>query len=297
MAVDRKNEKTASLVILAAGASSRMKASAAGSDISDEIARQANSQSKGLIRVGNQGRPLLDYILYNARSAGFHRIVMVVGEDHEGFKTFYGPQQAGNAFHGLSISYAIQHLREGRSNPFGTADAVLQAMEQYEDLQHCPFAVCNSDNLYSVNAFRALRESSSPNALILYDRDGLDFPPEKIARFAVMAVNERSELTDIIEKPPVDVMEQYRDAGGVIRVSMNVFKFSGEMIYSFLQNCPITPGREEKEIPSALRNMIAKYPASVLGIPLKEHVPDLTEKKDIAGMRRYLAAHHTGLNW
>ena len=33
-----------------------------------------------------------------------------------------------------------------------------------------------------------------------------------------------------------------------IRVSMNIFKFSGE-IFKFLENCPLNPIRKEKELP------------------------------------------------
>ncbi len=297
MPVEQKTSNHSTLVILAAGASSRMKKSPAGKGISSADAQQANSRSKGLISVGNQGRPLLDYILYNAYKAGYRRIVLVVGEDYSAFQRFYGAQRANNAFHGLSISYAIQHIYPGRQKPFGTADAVLQALEQYPDLQSGFFTVCNSDNLYSINALRKLRQTESPNALILYDRNGLKFSPERILKFALMAVDSQFKLEKIIEKPLVSEVENYRDKTGIVRVSMNIFKFAGSLIYSSLQNCPVTPGRDEKEIPTAIMNMLQENPGSVLGIPLNEHVPDLTEKRDIAAMRKYLQDNYKTLDW
>ena len=91
-----------SLVILAGGASSRMKKEATRSDgLSEEDIKQANERSKGLIGVGKQGRPMLDYVLYNAKAAGFTNIYIVVGENGQLFQDFYGSQSAGNHFHGL----------------------------------------------------------------------------------------------------------------------------------------------------------------------------------------------------
>ena len=51
------------LVILAGGASSRMKKEAVLDNLSPEEIAQANERSKGLIGVGSSGRPLLDYLL------------------------------------------------------------------------------------------------------------------------------------------------------------------------------------------------------------------------------------------
>ena len=51
------------LVILAGGASSRMKKENSNPDINKEEVTQANERSKGLIGVGPDNRPLLDYLL------------------------------------------------------------------------------------------------------------------------------------------------------------------------------------------------------------------------------------------
>ncbi|HFE63691.1 MAG TPA: nucleotidyltransferase [Caldithrix sp.] len=285
------------LLILAAGISSRMKKSTADHAVSPEDAAQANTRSKGLIGVGEGGRPLLDYLLYNAQKSGYRNIIVIINEKNELIKQFYGAKSRNNQFHGLNISYAIQYIPAGREKPLGTADAVLQAMEQFPWLQQEEFTVCNSDNLYSQKALRLLRETNHPNAFISYDRSGLEFSAERIAKFAVTRVDAANYLIDVVEKPALEEMERYTDENGVVRVSMNIFKFNGKMIYNYLRNCPLTPGRNEKELASALRNLIADHPASVLGIPLKEHVPDLTEKNDIKKMRRYLAEHYPKLDW
>lgn len=285
------------LVILAGGASSRMKKEAVLDNLSPEEIAQANERSKGLIGVGASGRPLLDYLLWNAKKAGYKNIYIIIGEQGELFKEFYGSEMKNNDFHGLNISFAVQYIPEGRVKPFGTADALFQAVEQYPELNSQFYSVCNSDNLYSAEALRALRETDSPNAFISYDRDTMDFPLERISRFAIAKLDQNNQLLDILEKPSEDVLEQYKDAAGKIRVSMNAFKFNGQTLYKHLKDCPVHPERDEKELPTVLLNSVKENPQTTIGIPFSEHVPDLTAKEDIADVKTYLAKYYPDLNW
>lgn len=285
------------LVILAGGASSRMKKEAVLDNLSPEEIAQANERSKGLIGVGASGRPLLDYLLWNAKKAGYKNVYIIIGEQGELFKEFYGSEMKNNDFHGLNISFAVQYIPEGRIKPFGTADALFQAVEQYPELNSQFYSVCNSDNLYSAEALRALRETESQNAFISYDRDAMDFPLERISRFAIAKLDQNNQLLDILEKPSEDVLEQYKDAEGKIRVSMNAFKFNGQTLYMHLKNCPVHPERDEKELPTVLLNSVKENPQTTIGIPFSEHVPDLTAKEDIADVKTYLAKYYPDLNW
>ena len=240
---------------------------------------------------------MLDYVLYNAQQAGLQNIYIVIGKEGDLFKTYYGEERARNMFNGLSISYVFQHIPEGRKKPLGTADAVCQSLEQYPELQENQFVVCNCDNLYSEKAFNLLRSHKSPNAFINYDRDALEYSQERIESFALTKVDRYNYLQEIIEKPSAYESEKYNDKDGKLRVSMNVFKFDGIVFYPFLQTCIIHPERNEKELPSALLEMIRAYPTSTVGIPLSEHVPDLTGKDDILIMNEYLASHPVNLHW
>jgi hypothetical protein len=87
-------------------------------------------------------------------------------------------------------------------------------------------------------------------------------------------------------------MINYKYDKGTLRVSMNVFKFTGTEIYSFLKNCPIDIKRDEKELPTAILNMINESKSYLRGISFAEHVPDLTSKEDIVIMRKYIATHY-----
>ena len=280
------------IIILAGGASSRMKNSMISKNLSEEELKNANTRSKALLEFGNAKRPILDFLLLNAEKAGYKKVVIVIGEQGALFKEYYGKQLKDNSFKGLSISYAIQYITKERDKPFGTADALFQALTQFPELQHEAFTVCNSDNLYSVAALQALLTCKDANAFINYDRDALLFPMEKIERFALTLVDENFHLETIVEKPSKNEVSNYKDVKGKYRVSMNVFKFTGTEIYSFLKNCPIDPRRNEKELPTAILNMINESKSYLRGISFAEHVPDLTSKEDIAIMRKYITTHY-----
>ena len=119
------------LVILAGGVSSRMKQ---GTDagLSPKLAAEATAGAKTLLSIGSRERPFLDYLLFNAREAGYCEIVLVVGEEQAPFHARYGARENGNEFHGLRISYALQPIPTGRKRPLGTADALERALRSTE---------------------------------------------------------------------------------------------------------------------------------------------------------------------
>ena len=273
------------LVILAAGLSSRMKKSISSKGISSEAIEQANQISKGLIALGKSKRPLLDYLINNARISGYKSIYLIIGEDSKLFKTTYSNNPN---FSDLSISFATQYIPDDRVKPLGTADALVQAMDQYPQLKKISFSVCNSDNLYSVNALSKLRENPEINSFIAYDSKHLKFPEDRLSSFAVTILDNENKLLDIIEKPKKEEIDSFQDKRGVIRVSMNIFSFKGDQLYKYVKLCPIHKDRNEKELPIAVLNMIKDFPGSMQGIPMAEHVPDLTSKDDIVEIEKYL---------
>jgi len=284
------------LIILAGGASSRMKKENKFS-LDNNLKIQANSRSKALISIDGSGRPVLDYLLYNAKKAGYKNIYLIVGEEHNLFKAFYGHKSYGNLFHGIRIHYAIQYIPKNREKPFGTADALTQAINQYPELAKSSYTVCNSDNLYSLKSLKALRITKYKNAFISYDRDSLNFSLEKILRFALVLIDEDGFLCDIVEKPNPENIESYKDSLGKLRVSMNIFKFDGTMFTNYLVNCPVNQNRNEKELPTALLNMVKEHPKSVFGIPMAEHVPDFTSKDDIEIVKLYIEKYYSHIKW
>ena len=179
----------------------------------------------------------------------------------------------------------------------GTSDALLQALLGRPDWKGGDFIVCNSDNLYSVRVFTMLLECEAPNSLIDYDRSGLEFAEARIAHFGITKKDKDGYLLEIVEKPPLEELERLRGADGSLRVSMNIFRLNYDMVFNPLKECPITPSRQEKELVTAVTAVARLYPRSVKTLPLKEHVPDLTYKDDIAVTSEYLRKHYSTLDW
>jgi glucose-1-phosphate adenylyltransferase len=273
-----------SLLILAAGMSSRMKASSSN-QIEDKKLHQANTRSKGLIEIGPDSKPLIYYLLFNAQQAGYKTIFLITGKDSSLFRRII---QGFLDLDQLQIKFVTQHIPSTRAKPWGTADAVFQALEQFPDLKKEYFSVCNSDNLYSVKAFQNIKEIEGGGALIAYDMDFLKFNKKKISGFALLVFDLNFNLQEIIEKPDPDDFKNYSDSKGSLYESMNLFTFSGDQFYSFLKECPVHPTRNEKELPSAILNMVHASPGSFIGIPMQEHVPDLTNKEDILHFENHL---------
>ena len=273
-----------SLIILAAGLSSRMKKSVSNKNLSKDSIEQANSREKGLIGIDKNGRPLIHYLLINAKSAGFKVIYLVIGQNSNRFKSYFNE----NKYDGLDIKFAVQYLEKNKVKPSGTADALFQAVTQFPILKSSNFCVCNSDNLYSAKALRSIRSTSFSNAFISYDKSYLNFSSEKVSSFSILKLNDNGYLVNILEKPTTKDFDLFKDSGGKIRVSMNLFKFNGSVFFDYLKNCPFDKLRNEKELPTAVLNLAKDQPSSVYGIPFEEHVPDLTSKDDIIILNQLL---------
>lgn len=111
---------------------------------------------KQFAKVGPNGETLIEFSLNQAISAGFNKVIFVVGEKTASpFKKMFG-----NEYKGIPISYANQEFDASkRDKPWGTADALISA----NDLVSDDFVVCNGDDLYGENTFRKMREFATKN--------------------------------------------------------------------------------------------------------------------------------------
>jgi hypothetical protein len=114
--------------------------------------------NKQLDQVGPSGETIIDYSIYDAKRAGFGKVVFVIRRDiEEQFKeTFvrrlenvieidYVFQELGNLPDGFSVP-------EGRQKPWGTSHAILVTESKIRE----PFGVINSDDYYGVDSFKVL---------------------------------------------------------------------------------------------------------------------------------------------
>lgn len=126
------------LVILAAGMASRY------------------GSMKQVQGFGPAGETIMDYSIYDAIRSGFGKVVFIIRKEFaDDFRNIFEPKLKGR----IATDYVFQEMDsytggfkvpEGRTKPWGTAHAVLCAMEAVKE----PFAVINADDFYGSNAFQ-----------------------------------------------------------------------------------------------------------------------------------------------
>jgi NDP-sugar pyrophosphorylase family protein len=113
---------------------------------------------KQLDGIGPSGETIMDYSIYDAKRAGFGKVVFVIRKSLEqDFKEKIFPKYEGF----IDIDYVFQELDnlpdgcsvpEGREKPWGTAHAVMVAEEKIKE----PFAVINADDFYGADSFTVM---------------------------------------------------------------------------------------------------------------------------------------------
>jgi glucose-1-phosphate thymidylyltransferase/glucose-1-phosphate adenylyltransferase len=275
------------LLILAGGASSRMKKSLAdGLYLNEDLIKQAEVLPKAMLGVGKNGRPFLDYLLYNALRAQCEEVILLLNPKDNFTQDYYENPQNLAKFGDLKIKFARQYIPSDREKPLGTADAVLQTLQQNPDWQRERFIVCNSDNLYSIESMNLLWDCPYPNALPDYDTKGMD--EAQVRNCAILQTDEEGFLVNLIEKPDDNQWFTIIQHQSRIGSSWNIFVFYAPDILPILERVPLSPERNEKELPTAVRMLIEEKPKSVFTIPLQEKIPDLTSKADISIVQAYL---------
>ena len=121
---------------------------------------------KQLEPIGPNGETLMDYSIYDARKAGFQRVVFLIRRELQAdFESQIGSKYAGL----MEVAYAYQEkedLPDGftcppeREKPWGTGHAVWAAREE---LKNCSFGVINADDYYGAETFSELIDTFSRN--------------------------------------------------------------------------------------------------------------------------------------
>lgn len=131
----------ATLVVMAAGIGSRF-----GGGI------------KQLAPVGPGGEIIMDYSIYDAKEAGFNKVVFIIRHDLEkDFKEIIGDRIKKY----IDVDYAFQELDDlpegftcpkDRTKPWGTGQALLSV----KGLVNEPFIVINADDYYGKEGFKVV---------------------------------------------------------------------------------------------------------------------------------------------
>jgi choline kinase len=276
------SEKT--LVVLAAGMGSRY------------------GGLKQIDAVGPSGESLLDYSIYDARAAGFSRLVFVIRRDIESeFREKIGARYVDR----MPVDYVFQDTVElpgsficpaARTKPWGTAHAVWCSRREVST----PFAVINADDFYGSQAYRQMADfldkvvtgvSPANFALVGYRLDKTLSEHGTVAR-GICEVDSAGflqrieELTAIARQPDGRITSGDRVLGGAAPVSMNLWGFTAavfglleESLGRFLE---ANLGNEKAEhyIPAAVAEIITSGQATVRVLPTVSDWFGVTYRED-----------------
>lgn len=253
-------------LLLARGRGRRMQAAGAGVALTATQRAAAAGGAKGMMPVGANDRPFLDYVLSALADAGSTDICLIVPPDHAAIRRHLdGPGRPAR----VRVSYAVQPAADG------TARAVLAGQSFTGD---DPFLVLNADNLYPAEVLRSLVALEGPG-LPAFERAALvrdsGFPADRVAGFAVLDVDAAGRLRAIVEKPSAG---QLAAAGPRALVSMNVWRFD-RRIFRACAGVPLS-ARGEYELPEAVGLAIATG-TTLQVIRAQGAVLDLSRQVDI----------------
>jgi dTDP-glucose pyrophosphorylase len=264
---------------------------------------------KQLAGVDGQGHSIIDYSIYDARKAGFERVVCVIAPGMErDFHEAIGRRIASS----VDLAYAEQRLDalpEGflcppeRARPWGTAHAVFCARKAV----HGPFSAINADDFYGAGAFSAIYGAlagGAPDhhAMCGYRVENTLTENGTVSR-GVCSV-ENGLLTGVVERTkirPDDGGAAYTEDGKTWRplpagtpVSMNMWGFGASMMDAieayfapFLrENLPKNPLRCEYYLPYVVNRLIEDGRATVRVLPCSEKWYGVTYMEDLPSVRR-----------
>lgn len=258
--------------------------------------------------VGNHGQLIIDYSIYDARRAGFETVVFVIKPEIEAdFKAAIGDRLSKV----MEVKYVYQlkedlpegySVPEGRTKPWGTAQAVLAARKAVEG----PFAVINSDDYYGPDAYKEIYDYllNHPDtdhyeyAMVGYLLKNTVTENGHVAR-GVCVEDENQMLVSVTERTHIekgekcprfteDGGETWTELSGDTIVSMNLWGFTRSYMDEALKRFPAfldqalktDPIKGEYFLPSVVSQLIAEGKARVKVLRSKDKWYGVTYKED-----------------
>ncbi len=244
--------------------------------------------------VGPGGETVLDYAVFDARRAGFDRVVFVIRRDFEAlFREKIGARYAGR----MAVDYVFQALDAlpagfaapaGREKPWGTGHAVWCAREAVAG----NFAVINADDFYGADSFARLAQflggaSGGRFAMVGFRLANTLSEHGTVAR-GVCGVAADGTLQSIVEQTgiaPADVGAGGAYSGDEI-VSMNCWGFTPALFAGldaqFRQFLAARGGEPKAEfyLPAAVSALIAGGEATARVLPTESAWFGVTYRED-----------------
>ena len=198
--------------------------------------------------IDDQGHKIIDFSIYDAKQAGFGKVVFIIKKEHEAdFRSLVGDavskyMEVDYVFQDLLDVPADFHIPEGRVKPWGTTHALMCCKEAVKE----PFAVINADDYYGKNAYVTLAEFLKTHekregrdkpvyAMVGYQLKNTLTDKGSVARGLCMT-NAENDLTEIVERTKIiktetgaayteDEGATYTEVSVDTLVSMNMWAF------------------------------------------------------------------------
>ena len=246
--------------------------------------------------VTGDGKAIIDFSVYDAKKAGFTKVVFIIREDmKEDFIRLVGSRIEKE----IATEYVMQdtsQLPTGRTKPFGTGHAILCCKNAVNE----PFAIINADDYYGSNAFFEIAEhlknaKMGEFAMTAYELENTLSPNGTVSR-GVCSV-ENGLLKDVNEITKINTDMTYEKDGETVKldaktpVSMNlwgltpdVFAYIQKEYDKFLNEADLL--KDELFIPTIISDMSKAGRATIkvytnkdkwYGITYREDLPQLKE--------------------
>ncbi len=295
--------KNTTLVIMAAGIGSRF-----GGGI------------KQLEPMGPNGEIIMDYSIYDAKAAGFNKVVFILRKDiEEDFREIIG-QRIEKV---IDVEYVFQSLDdlpegfrapEDRKKPWGTGQAVLCCKGVVNE----PFAVINADDYYGKEAFKKVHDYlvSDGTTDKVYDLCMAGFilkntlSDNGAVTRGVCMVDAEDYLSQVVETSGIYMTPEGRiaheDNGSDMvitpdqHVSMNMWGFTPNFLNeletgfkAFLEEIPDGEVKREYLLPTIVDQLIKADKASVKVLETRDKWFGVTYKEDkesvVASFKKLIA--------
>ena len=260
--------------------------------------------------IDAQGHIIMDFSIFDAKRAGFEKVVFIIKKENEAdFKEAIGKRMESV----MDVEYVFQDLHnipegfeipEGRVKPWGTAHAILSAI----DVVDGPFAVINADDYYGRDAFQKIFDFLSTHedddkyryTMVGYRLENTLTENGHVAR-GVCTLDEKSHLVKVVERTRIEKKGEgaafTEDDGATWEelpmdaiVSMNMWGFSASFLQeikkgfaAFLEEgLKKNPLKCEYFLPSVVSKLLAEDRATVSVLTSKDKWYGVTYKEDKA---------------
>ncbi len=258
--------------------------------------------------VDEQGHIIMDFSIFDAKRAGFEKVVFIIKKEiEEDFKESIGKRMEKV----MDVAYAYQDLHnipegfevpEGRVKPWGTAHAVLSAIDDIDG----PFAVINADDYYGKDAFQVIYDYLSTHedddkyryTMVGYQLKNTVTDNGHVAR-GICEIDENGKLVSITERTKIQKFEDriafteddgqtWTDVDKDTLVSMNMWGFTRSILEEIKKEFPAflekglkeNPMKCEYFLPSVVSDLLAQDKATVEVLSSKDKWYGVTYKED-----------------